>query len=444
MSAIAKKASPAARKLGDIAVIGGGIGGLAAAYFLSKEGARVTLYEASDQLGGLGTFFAHQDVYFDRFYHCMLPSDQHLIGLLRDIKLEERIYWKQTSFGVMCDRKLYELNTPLDLLRFDVLSPVDRLRVGLTGLWGKHCSPKGLDDVTCVEWLSRLSGRRAFDVFWRPLLQAKFGDRYASVPALWFWTRFNREKGEAREQKGYIRGGYRRITQQLAELITSMGGQIKLEAPIETLDLAQDRRPYVRCHGQKFTFDRVLCTTPVPLVQQLTNGGAFAPVTANLDSTLDMQGVVSAVLMLRRSLTKHYWIAVLDESIAFQGIVETSTLLDASDRAGVHLVYLMNYVHRTDDWFSKSDAYVLDAYRRGLIHIFPDLHDDDIIQQFVFRSPYVEPLYTQGYLRRRPPMVLVPGQVYLSSTAQAYPEVTSWNAATGLARSVVNELLGQS
>lgn len=41
-----------------VAVIGGGISGLAMAYWLSKSGARVTLYEASNQLGGLGTFFS--------------------------------------------------------------------------------------------------------------------------------------------------------------------------------------------------------------------------------------------------------------------------------------------------------------------------------------------------------------------------------------------------
>lgn len=41
----------------NTAVIGGGISGLAIAYWLSKSGTPVTLYEASDQLGGLGTFF---------------------------------------------------------------------------------------------------------------------------------------------------------------------------------------------------------------------------------------------------------------------------------------------------------------------------------------------------------------------------------------------------
>lgn len=180
----------------NIAVVGGGIGGLVSAYLLAKAGARVTVtvYEASDQLGGLGTFFQYRNVSLERFYHCMLPSDRHLLGVLRELGLEDEIYWKETSFGFMRDGQLYGLNTPLELLRFSPLSLVDRIRVGLTGLWGSVCSSNGLDDVTCVEWLTRISGHHAFETFWKPMLQAKFGDRYHEVPALWFWTRFNREK----------------------------------------------------------------------------------------------------------------------------------------------------------------------------------------------------------------------------------------------------------
>src|SRR5690606_1878903 len=97
-------------------------------------------------------------------------------------------------------------NTALDLLRFSPLSFISRLRVGATGLWGRLRSATGLDDITCEAWLTRLSGRSAFENLWKPMLQAKFGDRYRDVPALWFWTRFNREKGGGKEVKGYVPG----------------------------------------------------------------------------------------------------------------------------------------------------------------------------------------------------------------------------------------------
>lgn len=430
---------------GHVAVVGGGIGGLASAHFLAAAGARVSLFEASDQLGGLGTFFPYRDTFLERFYHCMLPTDRHLLGVLRDVGLEDQTYWKETSFGFLRDGRLYGLNTPLELLRFAPLPVRDRLRVGLTGLWGSLCSARGLDDVTCEAWLTRLSGRRAFETFWKPMLQAKFGDRYHEVPALWFWTRFNREKGGKRERKGYIRGGYKRIAETLAAAIEARGGAVRLQAPVANLDLAEDGRPLLRVEGEEpRAFDRVVFTAPLFHLRKAAAGGRLGPAVDRVDAGIDMQGVVNAVLMLRRGFTKHYWVAAIDEGIPFQGIVESTTLLDKRDTAGVHLVYLMNYVHRTEPRFQQDDDEILDAYLAGLRRLFPDLRDEDVIDRYVFRSPFVEPLYTTGYQQRKPPAVLVPGRVYLATTTQVYPEVTSWNGATGLARRVVDALLAET
>ena len=55
-------------------VLGGGISGLAAAHRLGRAGVRVTLLEASPQLGGLGTFFAREGRSVERFYHCVMPT----------------------------------------------------------------------------------------------------------------------------------------------------------------------------------------------------------------------------------------------------------------------------------------------------------------------------------------------------------------------------------
>lgn len=428
--------------LGDVAVVGGGIGGLAAAHRLIGEGARVSLFEASDQLGGLGTFFQYGDSYLEKFYHCMLPSDEHLLPLLRSVGIADDVYWKVTSFGFMRDGIIYPLNTPVDLLKFGPLPFVDRLRVGVTGLWGRMCSDRGLDEMTCQEWLTRLSGRRAFETFWKPMLQAKFGDRYHDIPALWFWTRFNREKGSGPERKGYIRGGYKRIVDAVSGAVTSAGGRIHMNAPVERLDLGDDGRPVLTVRGAPpRAYDRVLITAPVLFLQGATKGGRLEQVAATAASGLDMQGVINGIFMLRRSLTKHYWVAALDEGIPFQGVVESTTLVEPDDAAGVHLVYVMNYVHRSEPIFATPDDAMLDSYQQGLMRLFPELRADDIIDRFIFRSPFVEPLYTRGYNARKPPLELVPGRVYLATTTQVYPDVTSWNGATGLVNRVVDAMV---
>jgi protoporphyrinogen oxidase len=434
-------AEPASRQ---VAVVGGGIAGLACAHHLARAGARVTLYESSDQLGGLGTHFECEGVALERFYHCMLPTDRHLLALLDELGLADQTYWKETTFGFMRAGRLFGLNTPQDLLRFEPLPFIDRLRVGATGLWGRIRRAGGLDDITCEDWLTALSGRRAFATFWKPMLQAKFGDRYRDVPALWFWTRFNREKGGSKESKGHIRGGYRRIATALAGSIRSYGGQVRLNTAIESLDLSADGRPCVRLADRTApVFDQVVFTGPVAALGPLLAGGQLADKAAVAGEGIDMQGVVNAVLLLRRGLTSHYWVASIDPEVPFQGIVESTTLMDREETGGLHLIYLMNYLHRTDPLFARSDEQTLQVYLAGLKRLFPTLRDDDVVQARVFRSALVEPLYTVGYRRRQPPVALLPGRVYLSTAAQVYPEVTSWNGSAGLARRVVDQMLAE-
>jgi protoporphyrinogen oxidase len=429
---------------GRVAVVGGGIAGLAAAHFLATAGAQVTLFEGSNQLGGLGTFFKWRDVHLERFYHCMLPSDRHLLQVLRDVGLEQHIYWKETSFGFLRNGRLYGLNTPAELLRFDVLPFFDRLRIGITGLWGSMCSADGLDDVTCEEWLTKLSGRRAWESFWKPMMQAKFGDRYQRVPALWFWARFNREKGSKKERKGYLPGGYKRIADRLAESLKERGCSVRLNAPVESVDLDEANHPVVRVKGEAAeSFDRVVLTPPPQILRGMISSGRLAALLDRADPGIDMQGVINVVLMMRRSLTSHYWAAAIDERLPFRGIIESTNLLEKSETGGVHLYYLMNYVHRTEPAFAQDDAGILRDYLAGLKRLFPDLRDDDVVDRVVFRTPFVEPLYTTGYLRRKPPHALVPGRVYLSTSTQVYPNLTSWNGASEVSRGVVDTLLAE-
>jgi protoporphyrinogen oxidase len=101
----------------------------------------------------------------------------------------------------------------------------------------------------------------------------------------------------------------------------------------------------------------------------------------------------------------------------------------------------MNYVHRSDPLFKRDPEALSAEYVTALLDLFPQLSREDVHAAFVFKAPYVEPLYTPGYLKRQPPAELVNGRVYLATTTQVYPNVTSWNSSTGLAKSVSTRVL---
>ena len=65
------------------------------------------------------------------------------------------------------------------------------------------------------------------------------------------------------------------------------------------------------------------------------------------------------------------------------------------------------------------------------------------MDRFLFRAPFVEPLYTTGFERRKPPFVLLPGRIYLATTTQVYPQVTSWNGAVGLVGRMLDAMMAE-
>ena len=424
-------------------ILGGGISGLACALRLAEAGEKVTLIEGSDRLGGLGTFFEYQGRTFEKFYHCMLPSDGPLLALLDSLGLTQEIYWKPSTFAYAGAGRIFPLNTPFDLLRFAPLPFADRIRVGLTGLWGRLCSDKGLDDLSTVDWLTRLSGRRAFETFWKPMLEAKFGDRYADVPALWFWTRFNREKGESKgEVKGYIRGGYKRIIERAAERLRSRGPGTPLGDSFGSAALENSAPPLTKTATGQHQAARLLITLPWPGLTRIT-GPRLRQAAHVPDWDIDFQGVINHLLFLKRPLTPHYWLATPEAHFPFDGVVETSALTDEADRgAGRHVIYLTKYLHRDDPRFTQPDEAIHGPWFSALQRLFPDLTAADLETTHTCRAPYVGPVYTRGFMKRRPPEVLVPGKVFLATTAQVYPVVTSWNGSLIQAARTVDAMLG--
>ena len=101
-----------------VAVLGGGIAGLAAAYFLGNYGYRPIVFEGSSAVGGLGSAIDHDGARLDRFYHVLLNTDADLLDLIAELDLADRLTWSSTGMGFYLGGRLYSLNTPLDLLRF--------------------------------------------------------------------------------------------------------------------------------------------------------------------------------------------------------------------------------------------------------------------------------------------------------------------------------------
>ena len=414
--------------------MGGGISGLASAIQLSRLGHPVTLFEGEPVLGGLGVTFPYRGGHLEKFYHCILPNDTALIELIKEVGLEDDLIWRQTGMGFMHRGRVYPMNTAKDLLRFSPLSIIDRLRLGLMGVRARYNGQaESLDEIPVDEWIRRQVGSRAFDVMWKPLLEAKIGDGYSSIPALWLSSRLSREKNTAKEVKGCLRRGYRSLVAAIEQTLERNGATIRLNTRIDAIE-REGERMVVRIGDERLSFDSVVATSPLIQFQKLTQSLDLPDSIRSLE--LDYQGVVSAVFIMREPLTPYYWMPVVDSGATAQGIIEMSNLVPLTRSDGMYVTYLVNYTHRSGEYFARSEDELLAAYRADLERLFPDAAAS-IEDAFLFRAPFVEPIWPLGYRSKRPSSSVIPGRLYMASTAQVYPRVNSWNSCC----EVVNELM---
>lgn len=419
-----------------VAVIGGGISGLASAFRIAGLGHEVTLIEGESYLGGLGTTFPYRGGRLERFYHCILPDDDALVRLIREVGMGDDLLWRGTGMGFMHRGRVYPLNGPLDLLRFRPLSFIDRIRMGLLAIRARigGLNP-GLDQVGVADWMTRMVGKRAFTTLWKPLLEAKIGDAYHGIPALWLSSRMAREKNTKAEVKGCLRHGYGSLIDAIQAALIDRGVILRLSTRVSAIERDGERMAVVFEDGSRESYDTVVATSPIIQFQRMTERLEIPAGLRELE--LDYQGVVSGVFLLRRPLSPYYWMPIVASGATAQGVIEMSNLVPLERSDGLYVTYLVNYTHRSSDLFARTDEDLLAAYRSDLARLFR-ITDDEIVDAYLFRAPFVEPLWSLGYSERRPRPDVIPGRLYLAGTSQVYPRVNSWNSCCDVVEEMVS------
>jgi len=387
------------------AVVGGGMLGATLALRLAESGRDVTLYEAAQELGGLASAWSIGDVVWDRHYHVTLLSDRYLRGLLDELGLGEEVRWVVTRTGCFSGGRLYSVSNTVEFLRFPPLRPVDRLRLGWTVFFASRLRRwERLERIPVEDWLSRHSGRRAFEQFWRPLLRSKLGDDYRRSSAAFIWAVIQRlyaarRSGLKREQFGYVPGGYARILRALAGRLAAAGVSLRLGATVEAV--GSDGGPYVASGGAAEHYHRVVVTTPAPVAARLVSGLA-AEEKGRLEQ-VPYLGIVCASLLLDRPLSPFYVTNITDPGFPFTGVIEMTALVDPAQFGGRHLVYLPVYLPPGHPLFAASDEEVRVRFLAGLTRMHPDLRAEEVRAFRVSRESLVLPVPTLGYSRRLPP-----------------------------------------
>ena len=416
-----------------IGIIGGGLSGLALAQRLGKRGHETVVFEQATQPGGLATYENHGPFIYDRYYHVILPSDRFLMSFIREIGLGDDLRWETTLTGFWVDRQMHSVSNSLEFLRFKPLSLWSKFRLGMTILYCSRINNwKRLEKITVEDFLIRHSGRTTYEKMWKPLLLAKLGESYRRVSAVFIWTYIKRmfsarDSSASKEQMGHVRGGYKTIFDRLEEVIAAQGGQLRLGCTVNRIEGAKRGAGIdVVADGQLERFDKVIFTGPVNVLEKV----ADKSLTAVEDSGHEVEylGVLCMALVTRKPLTEFYILNIADDRIPFTGVVGMSNILESQETAGMHLTYLPKYVLSTDEELRRPESELREEFLIGLRIMFPDLTDDDIVNDRVHRAAKVQPLQVLGFSELTPKTATKHPDFYVHNTAQFVNSTLNNNA----------------
>lgn len=425
-------------------IVGGGMSGLALAWFLRGES--VAVVEAEPEPGGLSTSSPFPGFTWDRFYHCILPSDLELIALLGELGLAEQIVWTRTSTGFFTGGSIRPLNSALDLLRLPSLSLRAKLRIGLHTLVAPYLRDgAAFDRLTAPQWLQRWCGREGLERFWRPLLRAKLGAAADRVAARFLWETIRRLASARRadgggERIGYVRGGYRAILGRLRSRLVEHGVEFQVGSQVESVT-ATGAEVLVRTKDCVVQGDAALLTVPNPVLAAIVP--SLDRAVAERMATTPYLGIACTVAVGRSALGENYILNLADERLRLTGVIEMTNLVrGAEETAGRTLVYLPRYALAGDPMFARSDQELAAEALADLRTVHPAADENWLLHHAVHRARLIQPVPLAGAPSVAPPRVLIPGRAFAVNSACLPACPLNNNACVGLARRTAADLPG--
>ena len=412
-----------------IAIIGAGFTGLSAAFELSKKGHQVVVFEENSLPGGLALGYKEQgwEWSLEKHYHHWFTNDKNILNLAKEINFEVIIKRPKTS--VFVQNKIYQLDSPISVLSFPLLSLIERLRMSaIIGFLKFDPFWKPLEKYKASEILPKLMGRKAYEMIWKPLFINKFGDAADNISLAWFWARIKKRTPSL----AYPKGGFLEFTKALAREIEKMGGEFLFNTTV--VELSSKDKPELKFRGIKDlkletrNFDAIIVTLPsflfMQIAPQLPN--SYKQSLGNLKSL----GATNLVLRLNKPFFKDntYWLNVCDNKAPVMAIVEHTNYMDKKYYNQETLLYLGNYKLVNDKNYLLTKEAMLKLFDPYLRRINSN-YAKTIIAYELFKNPFAQPIVPTNYSKIIPPFKTPLKNVFLANMEQVYP----WDRGTNYA-----------
>ncbi|HXZ81863.1 MAG TPA: hydroxysqualene dehydroxylase HpnE [Terriglobales bacterium] len=364
-----------------VAIVGGGLAGLAAGCALVEVGFAVRLFERKPYLGGRASSYQHPATgeVVDNCQHVLLGCCTNLIDFYRRTATENKIRWfEQLIFvepggrqSVIKPSLLPEpLHTAPSFLSASALSLRDKLGIARAMLALRH---EVQDDgrQSFLDWLhQQRQTERAIERFWKVVLVSALNEDLDRCSPKYAAHVFRESflKSRAGGRMGIPAIPLSDLYGAAGEFIRDRGGDVNLRCGVERFR-AQADQVGVSCGGQEVATDYVVLAAPFNVLPQLLPEERQSEALRAMLSHFESSPITGIHLWFDRQITNLEHAVLLDRNI--QWMFHKSKLLGRGDSGS----YVELVISSSKKQVEMGRQEIIDMAMRELAEFFPKAAD---------------------------------------------------------------------
>jgi protoporphyrinogen oxidase len=399
-----------------VVILGGGVAGLAAGYYLARAGQQVTVVERGAALGGLCGSFQSHGFTLDHGPHKLYSVVPGILDEIRRILGDALIEHKKKNRIRLLGRFM---DYPLQLGNLlPLLGPARAARLGLGyaqamagGLVG-NAEPASYEDYVLQRF-----GRGVYELVFEPLARKVWGDpkllsadlaqaRITSGGAGELILRLLKLKPETQDTDApffyYPKGGFGVWPEKLAEGVRAAGGNVMTQATPVAVEKTNGRVSAVTVEtggrALRLACDVLVSSIPIQGVARLLH-----PDDAEVEreaASLRLRDLILVFLVLRHDrLMDDHWVFFPEARYPFNRLSEQKAMSEQLGPRGQTAVCCDLTCDEGDPTWSTPDAQLAQSCHAALAEAGLTT-PDTLVAGFARRFKSFYPMYTIGYQDR--------------------------------------------
>ena len=432
---VSPEAESNATKSPHVAIVGGGLAGLAAGCALADAGCRVSLYEKRPYLGGRASSYQHPGTgeVVDNCQHVLLGCCTNLIDLYRRTGVENKIRWYSElvflepggrSSRIHPSFLPAPLHTGPSFLGAACLALGDKFSIART-LAALLTGVPADNGQTFLEWLQRFHPTPgAMERFWKPILISALNEDLDRV-SVFYAGQVIREsfmKSAEAGRMGVPAIPLSDLYAAGADYIRARGGEVFLRASVESI--AVDGAGVRVCSAQGETAcGSVVLAAPFDVVAKLMPQGLDTGNWNAIAERFETSPIAGIHLWFDRQISELDHAVLLDRTIQWmfhKSRIQSAMRGSTENGAGSYVELVVSAAKSLVNT-SKND--IVDLAVRELREFFPLAREAKLLKSTVIKEIYATFSPEPGVDQYRPKQATASPRVFLAGdwTATGWP-----------------------